>query len=144
MLRPEAENSGHKQEEAALHHTGKLLLAEDIEMNQEIAVAILENAGFQVDVAENGQIAVDMLENSQPGYYQAVLMDIQMPVMDGYEATKAIRNLKNDRLSSIPIIAMTANAFIEDQKAAIMSGMDGHIAKPIDIEALFKTLDSLL
>ena len=107
-------------------------------------MAILENAGFQVDVAENGQIAVDMLENSQPGYYQAVLMDIQMPVMDGYEATKAIRNLKNDRLSSIPIIAMTANAFIEDQKAAIMSGMDGHIAKPIDIEALFKTLDSLL
>ena len=144
VLRPEAENSGHKQEEAALHHTGKLLLAEDIEMNQEIAVAILENAGFQVDVAENGQIAVDMLEKSQPGYYQAVLMDIQMPVMDGYEATKAIRNLKNDRLSSIPIIAMTANAFIEDQKAAIMSGMDGHIAKPIDIEALFKTLDSLL
>ncbi len=144
VLRPEAENSDHKQEETALHHTGKLLLAEDIEMNQEIAVAILENAGFQVDVAENGQIAVDMLENSQPGYYQAVLMDIQMPVMDGYEATKAIRNLKNDRLSSIPIIAMTANAFIEDQKAAIMSGMDGHIAKPIDIEALFKTLDSLL
>ena len=144
VLRPEAENPGHTQEETAVRHAGRLLLAEDIEMNQEIAVAILENAGFQVDVAENGRIAVDMLENSEPGYYQAVLMDIQMPVMDGYEATKVIRNLKNDRLSSIPIIAMTANAFIEDQKAAIMSGMDGHIAKPIDIEALFKTLDSLL
>ncbi len=126
------------------HHTGRILLAEDVEMNQEIAVAILGDAGFTTEVAENGKIAVEMVKNSKPGYYQVVLMDVQMPVMNGYEATKEIRKLKNKKLASIPIIAMTANAFTEDKQEALRSGMNGHIAKPIDIQKLFETLDSVL
>ena len=125
-------------------HTGRILLAEDIELNQEIATAILGEAGFEIDIAENGQIAVDMLKKSEPGYYQLVLMDVQMPVMNGYEAARAIRNLENRALSSIPIIAMTANAFEEDKQEALKSGMNSHIAKPIDIEKLFDTLNRIL
>ncbi len=124
--------------------TGRILLAEDNELNQEIATAILNEAGFSVEVAGNGRIAVDMLKNSTPGYYQLILMDVQMPVMDGYEATKLIRGLEESRLSSIPIIAMTANAFIEDKQEALRAGMNGHIAKPIDIKILLQTLDSIL
>ncbi len=97
--------------------TGRLLLVEDNnELNQEIAVAILEEAGISVEVAGNGQIALDMLTNSEPDYYQLILMDVKMPVMNGYEATKAIRKLENTKLSSIPIFAMTANAFEEKTK----------------------------
>lgn len=123
---------------------GRILLAEDNELNQEIAVAILGDAGFDAEVAGNGQIAVDMLEKSQPGYYKLVLMDVQMPVMNGYEATKAIRSLENQELASIPIFAMTANAFEEDRQEALKSGMNGHIAKPIDVEKLFDALRSVL
>jgi len=145
MIQPETrEEKDPDAEPAVRRHTGRLLLAEDVEMNQEIAVAILENAGFSVDVAENGRIAADMVEKSEPGYYQAVLMDVQMPVMDGYAATRKIRSLKNRELASIPIIAMTANAFAEDRDAALKSGMNAHIAKPIDVEVLFETLDSIL
>ncbi len=125
-------------------HTGHILLAEDNELNQEIAVAILDEAGFSTDIAENGQVAVDMLKHSAPGYYQVILMDVQMPVMDGYEATKEIRRLKNRKLSRVPILAMTANAFEEDRQAALQCGMNGHIAKPINIEKLIETLDKLL
>ena len=124
--------------------TGHILLAEDNELNQEIAVTILEEAGFSVDVAANGQIAVDMLAASQAGYYQVILMDVQMPVMNGYEATKEIRRLADENLSSIPILAMTANAFEEDKQEALKSGMDGHIAKPIDINKLMEMLDQVL
>ena len=85
-----------------------------------------------------------MVSKSEPGYYQVVLMDIQMPVMNGYEATKAIRKLENKELASIPIIAMTANAFEEDKQEALRSGMNGHIPKPIDIDNLFSTLDRIL
>ncbi len=123
---------------------GRILLTEDIEMNQEIAVVILGDAGFSVDVAGNGQIAVDMLSKSEPGYYQLVLMDIQMPVMNGYEAAKRIRSLENQELASIPIIAMTANAFEEDKQEALRCGMNGHIAKPIDVDTLFATLKRIL
>ncbi|RKI82859.1 response regulator [bacterium 0.1xD8-71] len=144
VMRPETKGQADSTENYAVHHTGRILLAEDVEMNQEIAVAILENAGFTVDVADNGQIAADMVKQSEPGYYQAVLMDVQMPVMNGYEATQEIRNLKDSRLASIPIIAMTANAFTEDREAALKSGMNGHIAKPIDVQLLFETLDSVL
>lgn len=144
VMRPETKGQADSAEDYAVHHTGRILLAEDVEMNQEIAVAILENAGFTVDVADNGQIAADMVKQSKPGYYQAVLMDVQMPVMNGYEATQEIRNLKDSRLASIPIIAMTANAFTEDREAALKSGMNGHIAKPIDVQVLFETLDSVL
>ncbi len=123
---------------------GRILLAEDNELNQEIAEAILEEAGFTLEVAKDGQEAVDMLKDSEPGYYQLVLMDVQMPVMDGYEATRTIRKLEDQRLASIPIIAMTANAFEEDRQEALKSGMNGHIAKPIDMEALFDILEKVL
>lgn len=123
---------------------GRILLAEDNELNQEIAMAILEEEGFSIDVADNGQIALEMLKNSQPGHYQLILMDVQMPVMDGYQATQAIRRLADPGLASIPILAMTANAFEEDKQNALRSGMNGHIAKPIDIAVLLKTLSDVL
>ncbi|MCM1200994.1 MAG: ATP-binding protein [Bacteroides fragilis] len=124
--------------------TGRILLAEDVELNQEIAATILGDAGFEVEIAGNGKIAVDMLQKSEPGYYQVILMDVQMPVMNGYEATRSIRALENRELASIPIIAMTANAFEEDKQEALKSGMNGHIAKPIDIEVLFGVLREIL
>lgn len=144
ILQPKPSDEKDVEKKERTYHTGRLLLAEDVEMNQEIAVAILEGAGFTVDIAENGQIALDMVSQSDPGYYQAVLMDVQMPVMDGYEATRCIRQLENVKLASIPIIAMTANAFAEDKEAALSSGMNGHIAKPIDVQILFETLDNIL
>ncbi len=85
-----------------------------------------------------------MLSRSQPGYYQMILMDVQMPVMNGYEATRIIRKLENRKLASIPILAMTANAFEEDKQEALRSGMNGHIAKPINIEILMQELDKVL
>lgn len=130
--------------ESAPRYTGHILLAEDIELNQEIAVTILDEAGFITEVAENGQVAVDMLKNSEPGYYQLILMDIQMPVMNGYEATVAIRNLENKELASIPILAMSANAFEEDKQESLKCGMNGHISKPINIDVLFETLDKII
>ena len=105
---------------------------------------ILQDAGFTTEVAGNGQIALDMLKAAGPGYYQLVLMDVQMPVMDGYEAVQRIRKLEDEALASIPVLAMTANAFEEDRKEAIRSGMNGHIAKPIDIHVLLDTLDQVL
>ncbi len=125
-------------------HAGRILLVEDNELNQEIAAAILEDAGFCTEVAGNGKIALEMLENSEPGYYRLILMDVQMPVMNGYEATRKIRRLKDKRLSSIPILAMTANVFEEDKKEALECGMNGHIAKPINADILFKTLEKVL
>ena len=119
-------------------------MAEDNELNQEIAATILNDAGFATEIAGNGRIAVDMLAKSEPGYYQVILMDVQMPVMNGYEATKEIRRMENQDLASIPIIAMTANAFEEDKQEALRSGMNGHIAKPIDIDVLFGVLRQIL
>ena len=124
--------------------TGRILLAEDNELNQEIATAILEDAGFETEVAGNGRIAVDMLKKAGPGYYQLVLMDVRMPVMDGYGATREIRSLEDPALASVPILAMTANAFEEDRQEALASGMNGHLSKPIDVEMLFDTLDKIL
>ena len=117
-----------------------LLLVDDIEVNREIAKMMLEMAGFTVETAENGQEAVDKVAASAPGQFAVVLMDIQMPVMDGYAATKAIRALADPELSKIPIIAMTANAFAEDVQAAKDAGMNAHIAKPIDAVKMMDTL----
>ena len=126
-------------------YTGRrLLLAEDNEINREIACAILTDAGFAVDTAENGQVAVGMLEGSTPGTYDAVLMDIQMPVMDGFEASKTIRSLPDAALAAVPIIAMTANAFAEDVAAERAAGMDAHISKPLNQQDMFRTLDEIL
>ena len=105
---------------------------------------ILSQEGFTVECAENGQVAVDMVSASQPGYYDLVLMDIQMPVMDGYEAARAIRGLDNKDLAGIPIIAVTANAFKEDVAAAKEAGMQGHIAKPLDVERMWDTISEVL
>lgn len=122
----------------------RILLVEDNLINMEIANMILTQSGFIVETAENGKIAVDMVSSSEPGYYDAVLMDIQMPEMDGYEATRAIRSLEDRRLASIPILAMTANAFKEDELAAEEAGMQAHIAKPIDVGLLLRTLKEVL
>ena len=118
----------------------KLLLVEDNELNREIAEEILTEYGFQLDVAENGQEAVDMVSVSNPGDYDLILMDIQMPYMDGYKATQAIRSLDDRILADIPIVAMTANAFEEDKNKALESGMNSHLAKPINIGELMETL----
>ncbi len=131
-------------EKSEKQYTGRILLAEDNELNQEIARAILGDAGFTTEVAGNGRIAVEMLKSSEPGYYQLVLMDVRMPEMNGYEATKAIRSLENKELAEIPILAMTANAFEEDRQEALHAGMNGHLAKPIDVKVLFDTLDKIL
>ena len=122
----------------------RLLLAEDNEINREIACAMLLDAGFEVDTAENGQVAVGMLEGSPTETYDAVLMDIQMPVMDGFAATRAIRSLSNEALARIPIIAMTANAFAEDVEAERAAGMDAHISKPLDLQQMLQTLEIIL
>lgn len=120
-----------------------LLLVEDNELNREIALEILGEYGFHIDIAENGAIAVERIATSSPGEYDLILMDIQMPVMDGYEATRSIRTLDNPAHSEIPILAMTANAFDEDRRAAIDAGMNGFLSKPIQIEELIQTLQSV-
>lgn len=122
----------------------RVLLAEDNAINQEIAKAILLDAGFLIDVADNGEIAVEMLTEEDPGYYDLILMDVQMPVMGGYDATRVIRALPDKELADIPIIAMTANAFAEDVMEAKEAGMDAHVAKPIDIPVLMKTIREVL
>ena len=122
----------------------RLLLVEDNLVNMEIAQMILSQAGFTVETAENGRAAVEMVAASAPGYYDAILMDIQMPVMDGYEATREIRSLPDPALARIPILAMTANAFREDVQAAMDAGMQAHIAKPVDVGVLMKTLTDVL
>ena len=122
----------------------KLLLVEDNLVNREIASLVLTEYGFSLDTAENGKEAVEMVEASAPGEYAAILMDIQMPIMNGYEATKAIRALSDPALANIPIIAMTANAFKEDTKAAHDAGMNSHIAKPLDVPQMIATLTEVL
>ena len=130
-------------EEKHYNFTGKkILLVEDNELNIEIAKIILEEEGFIVDIAQDGIFAVDKIKNATPGQYDLVLMDIQMPIMNGLEATKKIRKLEaqNPEMSRLPIIAMTANAFEEDRRAALDAGMDEHITKPINISALKDTI----
>ncbi len=121
----------------------RILLTEDNELNREIAAEILREAGFTVECAENGREACDMLLSSRPGYYDLILMDIQMPVMDGYAATQTIRAMEDPALAGIPIIAMTANAFAEDREQALAAGMNGHLAKPIDPDRMFALLREL-
>ena len=117
----------------------RFLLAEDNGLNAEIAMTILQDAEAEVELAADGKIAVDMLKDAPVGYYDTVLMDIQMPNMNGYQATKAIRKLTDER-AKIPIIAMTANAFEEDRQAALAAGMDDYVAKPVEISELFRTI----
>lgn len=122
----------------------KVLLVEDNELNREIATEILTEMGLITDTADDGDIAVDIMKNAKEGQYDLILMDIQMPRMNGYDATKAIRNLPNPFAANIPIIAMTANVFDEDKKNAFESGMNAHIAKPINVSVLQNTLSEVL
>ena len=120
-----------------------VLVAEDNDINWEIAEVLLDSIGIKCDHAENGQICVDMLKNSEAGTYQAILMDIRMPIMTGYDATIAIRKLDHPD-KDLPIIAMTADAFADDMKKCLECGMQAHIAKPIDIDTVQQTLAKFL
>lgn len=134
-----------EQEATEITLDGKrILLVDDNELNREIASEILAETGAVIEEAEDGVEAFDKVRNSEPGYYDIVLMDVQMPRMNGYESTKAIRALENEALANIPIIAMTANAFDEDREDALEAGMNEHIAKPIDVVKLFDCLRKIL
>ena len=138
-------NVPKKDVEETFDFTGKrILLVEDNELNREIAQSVLESMGFGVDSAKDGSVAINLLKGVKPGLYDLILMDMQMPVMDGLEASRQIRAMGSEYLSNIPIIAMTANAFEEDRKAALDVGMNEHIAKPIDMEKLERVLKKFL
>lgn len=122
----------------------KILLVEDNELNREIAVELLKEEGFILDTAEDGTIAVEKMRTAKPGQYDLILMDIQMPTMDGYEAVRQIRKLKNPETANIPIIAMTANAFEEDRQKALEAGMNEHVSKPIDLARVLEAVKKVL
>ena len=128
----------------ASHKGKKILLVEDNTLNQEIATYILKDAGFVIEVADDGDVAVERLKQAQPGQYDLVLMDIQMPRMDGYEATRRIRALNKEYCANVPIIAMTANAFAEDKEKAFEVGMNGYLSKPINVPELLDTIGNIL
>ena len=132
------------QKEQAAFNGRSILLVEDNELNQEIAMEILKEAGFEVDVADDGAVAVEKMKAAKPGRYDLILMDIQMPILNGYDATRQIRGLERKEIAGIPIIAMSANAFEEDKQAALEAGMNGHIAKPIDVGMLMAALEEIL
>jgi len=142
----ESEKSEEKVEEESLNEIfegKKILLAEDNEINQEIAKAILEEAGFVLDIVNNGSEAVEMVKKVPGDTYDLILMDIQMPIMNGYAAARAIRALEDPVRAAIPIVAMTANAFEEDKQMAQEAGMNGHVAKPIDVPQLLETMKEI-
>ena len=144
-----ANDMDHSEEKAAAwtlaDFSGKrVLLVEDIELNREIAEVILTEAGFEVETAPDGTDAVEMVKNSDEFYYDAILMDVQMPIMDGYEATRTIRSMPRKDVKKIPIIAMTANALEEDKEAALKNGMNAHIAKPLDMDVFIEVLGQFL
>ena len=125
-------------------HGRRVLLAEDVAINAEIMVMVLQMREIEADVAENGKIAVDKFAGHEPGYYDAILMDMRMPEMDGLEATRRIRAMNRLDAKNIPIIALTANAFDEDVQNSMQAGLNAHLSKPVEPEALFKTLEELI
>ena len=133
-----------EKKDTSLLEGKRFLLTEDNELNREIAKDILEEIGVTVEEAEDGDIAVEKMKAAKPGQYDLILMDIQMPRMNGYDATRAIRQLEAPWAANIPIVAMTANAFEEDKRNALEAGMDGHIAKPINVPVLMNTLSEIL
>ena len=137
------ENQKPQAESKRSYKGKKALLVEDNELNREIATAILEEVGLDVDIAEDGTDAVNMMSSAEGRKYDLIFMDIQMPKMDGYTATREIRTLDDPKCANIPIIAMTANAFEEDRKKAIKAGMNGHIAKPISADAILENLNQI-
>lgn len=144
---------GNNKEHLRLHRTTfdqstykgrRALIAEDNFLNAEIAGKILSKVGFHTDIAENGKIAVEMIEACEDNYYDVIFMDLQMPVMNGYEATRAIRAMKRDYAKTVPILALSANAFADDVQMAKEAGMNEHIAKPIDFKQIDKALKTWL
>ena len=121
-----------------------MLVAEDNELNREIAVSMLENMHIAAEAAENGKLAVDRVAEMEPGYFDAVLMDVRMPVMDGHAAARAIRALPDEERRNVPIIAMTANAFEEDVLAAKEAGMDAYVSKPVDVKSLLAAIEAVM
>ena len=122
----------------------RVLLAEDVAVNAEIMIMVLSMREIEADLAENGRIAVDKYESHEAGYYDAILMDMHMPEMDGLTATKAIRDSGREDAMKIPIIALTANAFDEDVQRSLQAGLNAHLSKPVDPDALFDTLETLI
>ena len=138
---PAARGSDRKQ----VRLTGRrILLAEDIEMNAEIMTDLLSMEDIEAEHAKNGRIAVEMFTGHEPGYYDAILMDVRMPEMDGLEAAAAIRGLDRPDAGTIPIIALTANAFDEDVQRSMQAGMNAHLSKPVELEELTRTLGDLI
>ncbi len=137
-------SSAKKKKPAPTEGKKRVLIVEDTEINLEIETELLRDAGYLVDVAADGSVAVEKVRNSQPGYYDLILMDIQMPIMDGYRATEEIRSLGDPVLSNIPIVALSANAFDEDKKKSRESGMNAHMEKPIDTPRLMNVISSML
>ncbi len=146
LTKPVQNQEEEKSEDQKVRYdySGKrILLVEDSELNREIAMTILGETGMEIDCAADGIEAVNIMNQAEEDQYDLIFMDVQMPKMDGYTATREIRTLKNNRKANIPIIAMTANAFDEDKRKSYESGMDGHISKPINIEAIAKVLDEI-
>ena len=139
----ETEENVQKEQKQKSFIGKRILLAEDNDLNWEIAEDILSEAGFELERAENGQICVDMFQKSELGYYDIILMDIRMPVMNGYDAAKTIRALQRKDIN-LPIIAMTADAFSDDIQRALESGMNEHVSKPIDVDRLIQILAKYL
>ncbi len=148
QLRDLLANPGQKKDapdEKKINYSGKrILLVEDNELNQEIAQTILEDVGFVVETANNGLAAVEKMQQAVPGQYDLILMDIQMPIMNGYEAAKQIRALANLELASVPIVAMTANAFDEDKEKSYEAGMNGHLSKPVSVKKLMEEIGKIV
>lgn len=144
LISDKAPCGGEKIAEPFDFNGKRILLVEDNELNREIAYEILSGEGILVEMTENGAEAVGKVAASEPGYYDMILMDIQMPVMNGYEATRRIRGLPDPELARIPIVAMTANAFDEDRKRCLEAGMNDHVGKPIDVNVLFRTLSGAI
>jgi CheY-like chemotaxis protein len=144
VINHEVEESGVQAQSEFTLAGYKILLVEDNELNAEIATEILKDAGADVTVAQNGKIAVDICAKTDESYFDLILMDIMMPEMDGLTATRAIRSMKRTDMQTIPVIAMTANAFAEDKKAAMEAGMNGYVTKPIDIAALIEEIRAVL
>ena len=142
-LRRKGGAAGKKVHKAELSGR-RILLAEDVQINAEIIIMILQSRGMEIDHAENGRICCETFASHDPGYYDAVLMDVRMPEMDGLEATKTIRAMDRPDAGRIPIIALTANAFDEDVQRSLMAGMNAHLSKPVQADVLFETLENLI
>ena len=121
-----------------------ILVVEDNELNAEIARCLLEDKNFQVDCVYDGAQAVERIENTAPGTYDVILMDICMPVMDGLDATRAIRSMEREDCHTVPIVAMSANAFDDDLKKSVECGMNGHLSKPVEVDKLYQTLREVI